>query len=158
MQKLLLRVYGSRGLSLLLKIISYSTVALCCAAYLAMLLHFGHSDPVAAVKLVAVSGVPFVIVTLVRALIDAPRPYELYDFYEVKPKGRAGRSFPSRHVFSAFMIATLFVRLSLPIAAVLFVLSVLLAFARVALGIHFVRDALAGALIGVIAGALGILI
>ncbi|MBQ7333275.1 MAG: phosphatase PAP2 family protein [Clostridia bacterium] len=53
------------------------------------------------------AALPFFAVGFVRMMIDAPRPYELYTFYENKPKERAGRSFPSRHAYSSLVIATI---------------------------------------------------
>lgn len=110
------------------------------------------------VALAAVMAVPFVIVTVVRALINAPRPYEILDFYEVKPKSKKGHSFPSRHAASAFVIAAVVIFHSVWFGALLFALGILLCVCRVILGIHFVRDVLAGALIGLISGIGGMLI
>ncbi len=159
MEKLLIRVYRSRGVSLALKIISYAAVLIFISAYALLLyLSYRNGGIWAAVRLAALSALPFAVVTVVRGLIDAPRPYELYTFYEVKPKGKAGRSFPSRHVFSAVMLATIAIPTSVPLAAALYALAAALAIARVLLGIHFIRDVLAGAAIGAVSGALAILI
>jgi membrane-associated phospholipid phosphatase len=102
-------------------------------------------------------GAPFVLVTLLRRVIDLKRPYEVYGFYEEPPKDKKGRSFPSRHAFSAFSIGTLALRF-LPIAgaSVLFC-GVLLSVSRVLLGKHFPRDVIAGALIGIATSVLGML-
>ena len=158
MEKLLRRVYDSRNISRTLKIISHASVILCVISYIALLAHSYLAEPMAALRLAAAGAVPFVIVSITRRIINAPRPYELYDFYEVKPKGKAGQSFPSRHVFSAFIIASLAICTSpwLSLAAAL--LGTALAVSRVLLGMHFIRDVLAGALIGIICGTLGILI
>ena len=108
------------------------------------------------VKLLTVTGVPFVLVSILRRVINAPRPYELLEFYEKKPKGKSGRSFPSRHVFSVFVIATVLVTWNPTVAVLLFSAGALLALLRVALGIHFVRDVVAGALIGAASGGIGL--
>ena len=100
----------------------------------------------------------FFAVTIARRLINAPRPYELYDFYEQKPKNKSGRSFPSRHAYSAFVIAALLLSVNPFLSAGLFVGAVLLCVCRVLLGIHFVRDVIAGALLGLVSGAVGLLI
>ena len=89
-------------------------------------------------------------------MIDAPRPYELYDFYENKPKEREGRSFPSRHAYSAFVIATIAFAYSIPLGIGLVLLGIALAVSRVLLGIHFIRDVVCGAIVGVISGLIGI--
>ena len=110
------------------------------------------------IKLLAVTGAPFVLVSLMRRFINAPRPYELLEFYKRKPKGKAGKSFPSRHVFSVFIIATVLIPTDPLLSAALFAAGALLAFLRVALGIHFVRDVVAGALIGAATGGIGLLV
>lgn len=157
MEKILRRIYARRGLTRTLIIISELSAAAAVAGYCAMLyLAFRASWRAGLVVLLA-AAVPFFAVTLVRRLIDAPRPYELYDFYERRPKERAGLSFPSRHAYSAFAIATLAWAFSAPLAAALTLLALCLAAARVLLGIHFVRDVACGGLIGIISGALGIL-
>ena len=104
------------------------------------------------------AGVPFVLVTLFRHLVNAPRPYEMYDFYQTPPKNKCGKSFPSRHVFSGFVIATLAFAYSLPLALVMLGFAVILAVSRVLLGIHFIRDVVCGALVGVVSGVIGIVI
>ncbi len=158
MQRFLQRVYNSRKIKISFKIISHTAVIISVISYVLLLYLKVRSGWMDAAKFVTVSAVPFVLVSVIRRAIDAPRPYELYDFYEVKPKGKAGSSFPSRHVFSAFMIAVLALPVSLPLSAALLAVSLSLAAARAALGIHFIRDVAAGALIGVLSGILAIIL
>ena len=73
-------------------------------------------------------------------------------------KETKGKSFPSRHVFSIAMIAMTFLRVSLPLAVLFFVLTALLAALRVLGGVHYVRDVAAGAAMGVLCGLLGFFI
>ena len=70
---------------------------------------------------------------------------------------RTGLSFPSRHVFSAFLIGTVLLSESIALGAIVLALGLLIALARVVLLIHFVRDVIAGAVIGVLAGVLGVI-
>jgi len=66
-------------------------------------------------------------------------------------------SFPSGHAARAFLIAVLASGLSsggLP--AVLWVWAPLVALARVAMGVHYVSDILAGAILGIICGLIGL--
>ncbi len=100
------------------------------------------------------TGIPFVLVSLARRRINAPRPYEVYDFYKAPPKNKCGESFPSRHVFSAFVIATVAVPLNPYLGMTLMLLGVLLAVCRVLLGYHFITDVTSGALIGMLSGEL----
>ena len=156
-ERLLYSVYRDSTLAEILRISSYAIVTLTVYAFFARLVGL-IGTPIEIVKILAVTGIPFVIVSLMRSLINAPRPYELLEFYEKKPKGKAGKSFPSRHVFSVFVIAAVLITWNPVIAVGLAVLGVLLAFLRVALGIHFVRDVVAGAAIGITSGAIGLLV
>ncbi|MBQ2719416.1 MAG: phosphatase PAP2 family protein [Clostridia bacterium] len=93
------------------------------------------------------SAIPFLVVSLGRALIPSPRP---------KSAGatsrRAQHSFPSRHAFSAFFIAMMAFQFSTVAAYLLLPLSILLSVLRVLLGEHHPRDVIAGAFIGVLSG------
>ena len=159
MEKMLTSVYKNRKLASALKIFSHAVSILGVLLFafdLAFLTFFEKRYLVAV--LVAVSAfVGYALVTLLRRLLNAPRPYELYSFYEIAPKDKAGSSFPSRHAYSAFAIATLTFIVSEILAVAFMILSVLMCVCRVLLGIHFIRDVSAGAIIGVIAGVIGIL-
>lgn len=99
----------------------------------------------------------FVMLTVFRYIINAKRPYEVFEMEPVIPKNTKGKSFPSRHVFSVFIIAVTYVALC-PITwigIVLLLIGVLLAVVRVVSGVHFPRDVIAGAVCGVVAGVIG---
>ena len=153
--------YSHRRLRIFFEILSPVLVILTAVSFIAYTVYLAHFSVWRAIGLAVIALVPYVFVTLFRRWFDAPRPSELYDFSgipeELHPKKR-GRSFPSRHVFSAFVIgvALSFVHLYLGIAVMLF--GLFLAAFRVLLGIHFVRDVVAGALIGIVSGILGTLI
>ena len=158
MGNVLKRVYASRKISSTLKIVSHLCVLISVAVY-AILVASSFVDSVRiGITMLMLGGAPFVIVTLVRRWINAPRPYELYDFYEKRPKEKSGQSFPSRHTFSAFTVAALSYILSPWLAVALGVFGVALAVSRVLLGMHFIRDVVAGALIGIISGIIGLII
>ena len=154
-ERLLWHVYKNDTLAEMLKIASYAIVLLTVYAFFTRIVELIET-PMELVKLLTVTGVPFVLVSILRRVINAPRPYELLEFYEKKPKGKSGRSFPSRHVFSVFVIATVLVTWNSTVAVLLFAAGALLALLRVALGIHFVRDVVAGALIGAASGGIGL--
>ncbi len=109
-----------------------------------------------AISLAVMLAVPFIIVSLVRALVRAPRPYEVFPFYEKKPHRAVGRSFPSRHAFSAFAIAVAMLAFHPTFAFLLLFLAAVLSACRFLLGIHFIRDLVAGGLIGILSSALGL--
>ena len=70
-------------------------------------------------------------------------------------KDTSGRSFPSRHVFSAFMLAMTVFYLYPLIGCLLLACGCLLAVIRVISGVHEPRDVIAGAMIGIICGVIG---
>lgn len=108
-----------------------------------------------AIKSLMVPLVAFVLLSVLRAWLNAPRPYEVFESKPVLPKSTKGKSFPSRHVFSIFTIAVTFL-VACPLSAVgivIVILGVLLAILRVVCGVHFPKDVIAGALLGVFAGS-----
>ena len=158
MKEILFRVYSSRRLSAFLKIISHASALVALIAY-GFLLYLNFKESYLQVfSFILKSAIPFFVVSGIRRLINAPRPYELYDFYEKNPHRGNGSSFPSRHVFSIFLIATLAIDAYIFVALILFVFGILLALARVLLGVHFIRDVIAGALVGLVSGVLGLLV
>ncbi|MDD7402641.1 MAG: phosphatase PAP2 family protein [Butyribacter sp.] len=104
--------------------------------------------------LILVPGISFVLVSLFRNLYDAKRPYEVYGFTPLIPKETKGKSFPSRHVFSIFVIGSSLCWYQ-PYAGVLVCLmGCLLAACRVVSGVHFPKDVIGGAIIGILCGCL----
>lgn len=159
MQNLLIKVYKNPRLSRLLSICTHTISVLCALAFFYVLLNKVYDGEYKVGVVIAVCAmIGYVAVSITRALINAPRPYELHDFYEKKPKERSGRSFPSRHAYSAAVISTL----SLSVGVWLFIplasLTVIMCVCRALLGIHFIRDLAAGVLLGAVAGAIGLLL
>ncbi len=97
----------------------------------------------------------FILVTVFRRIVSAKRPYEVWGEPPLIEKETAGRSFPSRHVFSAFIIAMAMLWLCVPAGIVLLAAGTLLAVLRLCARVHFLRDVIAGAAIGVGLGILG---
>lgn len=108
-------------------------------------------------KAFLVPAVSFVAVSLFRKALNAPRPYEAFGLPPVINKSTKGESFPSRHAFSIFVIGMAFLATCpLPWAGwLILALGICLATVRVLAGVHFPRDVVAGALIGIGCGVLG---
>ncbi len=106
-------------------------------------------------KAVAVPAVAFVFVSVFRRLYNASRPYEDLDIDPLIKKNTAGKSFPSRHVFSVYMIAMAWLAFWVPAGVVLLLLGLDMMFIRVVAGVHYPQDVFAGALCGILAGVLG---
>lgn len=89
----------------------------------------------------------FLAVSAFRYLFNRPRPYERYDFTPAIPKRTSGKSFPSRHVFSAAVIAATFLVQENTVAvwfgAALAAAALAIGLIRVISGVHYVSDVLA---------------
>ncbi len=97
-------------------------------------------------KTLLVPAISFVLVSVVRARINAPRPYESFDIDPLIKKDTRGKSFPSRHLFSAAIIACTLWWLSPIWGALAFIACIVVAFCRIVGGVHFPRD-IAGAFV-----------
>ena len=96
----------------------------------------------------AVPAAVFVLGSLLRRRLAAPRPYEVYDIQPLVARDRGGDSFPSRHLFRAGAIALAFWYICPAAGAAMWAVAALLAPARVLAGVHFPRDVAGGALFG----------
>lgn len=97
-------------------------------------------------------AITFIVVTIVRRLINAPRPYKVYPIKPLIEKNKAGESFPSRHTLSITIIAMAGLYIWWPAGVVLWVMSGCMGISRVVAGVHFPRDVLAAAIISIVAG------
>ena len=145
---------GRPGVVRALNIVNRGIVVVFYAAYALLLGWACVSDPWRLVPLVGVTAVGFVAVSFFRRRFNAPRPYECCSIAPLIARDGAGKSFPSRHTFSALAIAASWFVASVPVAVVLLVAAVVLAICRVLGGVHFPRDVVVGALIGSATGAL----
>ena len=157
-ERALLSVYRDEGLTSILKILSYvAVVATLYAFFYRVVVLAGDGKYIQLALLTGCLAIAFVTVTVARRCIGAKRPYELWPFYKEAPKKKKACSVPSRHTFSIFAIGTALCYFSITVGVILVALGVLLAFCRVLLGYHFIRDTVAGALIGALSGGLTIL-
>ncbi len=96
-----------------------------------------------------------IFVTVIRALINAKRPYEVYDYTPAVHKDTKGKSFPSRHTVCAFIIAMAFLYVNFRVGVIMLVIAAIIGVTRVLAGVHFIRDVISGAAIGILIGVLG---
>lgn len=108
-----------------------------------------------AYEVVLVCAVGFAGCTVLRKVIDSPRPYDLYPYPPTISRNKKGCSFPSRHVFSIAIIAVSAMRLNTTCGVVMVFLTIILAATRVIGGVHFVKDVFAGAGIAYLWGIIG---
>ena len=107
-----------------------------------------------------VPAISFVLLLVFRSFVNRPRPSENFDVPPVIKKDTKGKSFPSRHVFSATIIAMTFVLMS-PwswLGLIFLGVSILLAVVRVVSGVHYISDVVAGIIVAVVTAVLGYLV
>ena len=96
----------------------------------------------------------FVILSLLRKKINAPRPYEVWEIIPLLDRDSPGQSMPSRHVFSASIISMACLHASLSVGVILLILSVFLGLVRVLGGVHYPKDVVVGYICGLVWGVL----
>lgn len=139
-----------------LPVMSGGTVLLTMMAYVGLLGYlFVEKAYEMCYHCILVPAVAFLIVSVMRRILNEKRPYEVYDITPVIPKEKKGQSFPSRHVFSIFMIGITFQQVHIGLGCLFYGLGLLLAILRVLGGVHFVKDVIAGAAMGILSGFLG---
>jgi len=89
---------------------------------------------------------------LFKPLIERARPCQIMENINLLVNCGAGFSMPSSHAANAFGQAAIFGLLFKKIRVLLIIFASLVAFSRVFVGVHFVGDILAGALLGLFAG------
>lgn len=104
-------------------------------------------------KALLVPAISFVLVSVFRKAVNAARPYEVFDIDPLIKKETRGKSFPSRHLFSAAIIAFALWWVNPVFGRIALIACVVVGFCRIVGGVHFPRD-IAGAFIFAIIFAL----
>lgn len=102
--------------------------------------------------------VSFIVLSVFRHFFNAKRPYEKYNADPITSNAKSGKSFPSRHVFSAFVIAFMMLHFNISLGLNFLSLAFILACLRVLCGVHFIKDVFAGAAFALLTYLLMILI
>jgi membrane-associated phospholipid phosphatase len=126
------------------------------AVFLLITVRTAKENLLAGGTLILFSALCFLLVSLLRRLIGAKRPYQEKE--GVPLRHGKNDSFPSRHAYSAFFIATLAFRLSAAISYCLFPAAILLSFLRVFARVHYPCDVVAGAFLGVLAATIVLIV
>ena len=155
----LMQVVKSRKrYGILLNILDKIITVLVALIYILLILYVFFRESDRLFPMIAVPGVSFLLLSLFRANLNAPRPYEVYGVAPVLKKDTPGKSFPSRHVFSIFIIAATFHLFDATLSWVIFVLGIMLGAIRVIGGVHFIKDVVVGAVSGLICGIIGYMV
>lgn len=94
----------------------------------------------------------FLMVTALRKLINEQRPYEKYGIEPVFAKNTKGKSMPSRHTASAFIISMAMLRINLYLGIGFLAVSFVIMISRVLAGVHYIRDVIVGMAISIVIG------
>ena len=140
-----------------LKTMNQGLLVLFYAAFIALIVFLFVIGSPLLLPILITDGIGFVAVSLFRRFYNAPRPYEVSEVPPAFSKDTSGKSFPSRHGFSAFMIAFSWLFVCLPVGLVLVAAAALLSWVRVTARVHFPRDVIAAAVIAALFAAAGIL-
>ena len=94
----------------------------------------------------AIPALCLVSVTILHNTINHTHPYDAMGYLPLlSKKSGAGKSFPSRHTASAWVIASACCFLSPLYGGIMFVVALLVGTSRVLAGVHYLSDVLVGA-------------
>ena len=138
-----------------LKTVNLAFTGIVYAAYPALMLYLLFTKSVHFQRCLFVPGVMFFVVTLLRKIINRPRPYEKLAIEPVIEKDKSGQSMPSRHIFSVFVIAMTFLYINPVLSVPFFFIGIVMALVRILGGVHYPSDVIIGAAIGIVSGIIG---
>lgn len=154
---LLLNAYHAPWLDAVMTTLTMAGDGLFSAVVVVLL--FAFSKRKEAVTLLLAFLTSGLVAQLMKHILDTPRPSVyleqsklFYDKYVQDTILHSAGSFPSGHAASAFAMATVFALFSTHkgVGIVCLVIATLIAYSRIYLAQHFLEDAVAGALIGVL--------
>ena len=103
---------------------------------------------------VFVPGAGFAVVSILRIVLGKKRPYEQWSIDPLMQKNTIGLSMPSRHAYSAAVIAMCVWTINPAVGAVYLALAAISAMLRVVGGVHYPWDVSVGLFLGVLIGSL----
>lgn len=98
--------------------------------------------------------VTFTVVTLMRNLLNYPRPFERFAYTPLVKHGK-GKSFPSRHTASAVIIGMGCLYVNVGYGVAMLIVAAIVSVTRILTGVHHIFDVLVGILISVGFGLFG---
>jgi len=125
------------------------------------LILFLAGDRLVAYELILGTFTLWIVVELVKALVQRSRPIIQVTQARMVGYQDRGRSFPSGHTSQAFFMATLITlhfNASIWMAFLLYTIALLVGITRMYVGAHYPRDVLAGAILGSAWGLLWVLV
>jgi membrane-associated phospholipid phosphatase len=130
-------------------------------AFVAAILSFLLYDRDLAIEILLGTLSLWLLVELIKALLERERPFLILDKARVIGWRERGDSFPSGHTAQAFFLMTLFIhhlQLGIGAAVSLYAVAALIGFTRIYVGAHYPRDVIAGMVLGSVWGILANLV
>lgn len=127
-------------------------------AYSLLVIYLFIFNPNALLKVLLVPLLSFIALSIFRHFVNVKRPYEALNVPTLHARIKKGKSFPSRHVFSAIIIAMSFIYLNFWAGIILIILGLILAIIRVLIGVHSPLDVIASTALALIFGYIGFFI
>lgn len=149
------KISANNALQKTLKVLYKALPVIMFIAYPALILYLCIIQDYRIIKTVFVPAVVFLGVSIFRVLYKSQRPYEKYNIKPLIPKNKKGKSMPSRHTASAFIIAMSFLYINFWLGICTLVVALLIGATRVLCGVHFIKDVAAGAVISILCGVIG---
>lgn len=138
------------------KLGNYSILWLALAVVFLM---YKNTRQVGVTTLVAIGLNTVVTNLIIKNVVERTRPYEVIEGLNILIEKQSDFSFPSGHSSHAFAAGVvLFMMLPRKAGVPILVLSGLIAFSRLYLGVHYPSDVIAGCLIGAVIGILSVVI
>jgi len=104
------------------------------------------------ILLIAGLGATYYVVSFIKHIVARPRPFAILSDVNLLIGAEKGFSFPSNHTAMAFMAATILSAFFGRWWGLFFGLAAAVGFSRVYIGVHFLSDVAAGAVIGSLVG------
>lgn len=143
-------VRGLPGLLMLIRLLNIFFTSTGLIMYPALLVFIYYTDSFASLAIhILLPGLAFTFISVYRKCANRQRPYEIYPIHPLIGKEKKGESFPSRHVFSIFLISVLWLFCNPAVGVFMLICAIGLALIRVLGGIHFIRDVVWGAVAGI---------
>lgn len=99
----------------------------------------------------------FIFITFLRKILNRPRPYDVFNHIPlVKYTSGKGKSFPSRHTSSAFIIAISYFYINyVYLGLFMLIVAIIIGLSRIIAGVHFPKDIIAAIVISIIWAFIG---
>ncbi|NME83810.1 phosphatase PAP2 family protein [Clostridium sp. SM-530-WT-3G] len=143
----------SKTITSLVKICSKFLPLLVVAIYFVSFVYLAINRDPKIILFTLVPAINFIFISLFRSYKNNTRPYDIYKFTPIISfQPGKGKSFPSRHTASAFIIAMACLYINTYLGLFMFVLAFIIGISRVICGVHFPKDVVSGMIISILFG------